>query len=269
MKKILVPTDFSENALNAFHYARELACKFDSRLTLLHTFQVAQRSDMLVSIDDILREEAEKELAAILKASPSRIEMDARAVKGDAVHGIADFARDGGYSLIAMGTKGASGLKEVFLGSVTGGVMRHTSIPILAIPDGFTPRPIKNIAFAIANMSLSGEEVAEPLRALARRFGAEVRLFHSVKDKSQADEDALLETVNWLDGLPHTFHIEEEKGSLHETIKAFVKSVDADMLCLVRRKHSTIGFFERLFRTSATLTEAFRCEVPLLVLHDE
>ena len=269
MKKILVPTDFSKNAMNAFLYAKELACKLDSHLTLLHTFQVTQRSDMLVSLDDILQKEAEKEMAAILKAAPSKTPVKAKAVKGDAVHAIADFAREGGYSLIVMGTKGATGLKEVFLGSITGGVMRHTQAPILAIPEHYEPRPIKNIAFAMANLKLASEEVVEPLKELARTFGATVHLFHSVKDKEQADKAELLETASWLGDLPHDLSLEEEKESLHETIKSFVKSVDADLLCLVRRKHGTIGFFERLFKTSATLNEVFHCELPLLVLHSE
>ena len=270
MKKILVPTDFSENAMNALLYARELACKFDSHLTLLHTFQVMQRSDMLVSIDDILYKEAEKDMAAFLEKAPSKTPIEVKIVKGDAVSTISTLAREGKFDLVVMGTQGASGLKEVFLGSTTGGVMRHTHrVPILAIPENYIPRPIKNIAFAIANMSLAGEEVVGPLKELARRFDAKVHIFHSIKGAEQADQTGLMETVNWLERLPHTFHLEEEKGNLHETIKAFVKSVDADMLCLVRRKHGAIGFFERLFKMSATLQEAFHCELPLLVLHSE
>ncbi|MCB0561897.1 MAG: universal stress protein [Lewinellaceae bacterium] len=270
MKKILVPTDFSGNALNALLYAKELACKFDSHLTVLHTFQVIKRSDMLVSIDDILYEEAEKDMAAFLEKAPSKNPVGVKITKGDAISSIVSYARDWGASLIVMGTQGASGLKEVFMGSTTGGVIRHTHhIPVLSIPENFAPRPIQNIAFAIANMNLSGEEAIEPLRELARRFDAKVHIFHSVKDKDEADKAKLMETASWLEGLPYTFSLEEERGNLHETIKAFVKSVDADMLCLVRRKHGTIGFFERLFKTSATLQEAFHCELPLLVLHSE
>ncbi|MCB0587664.1 MAG: universal stress protein [Phaeodactylibacter sp.] len=269
MKKILVPTDFSENAMNALLFARELACTLDCKLTLLHTFQAPQRSDMLISLDDVLRQDAEEEMATFLERAALKEPPEVKILKGDSVRTIADFAGEGNFNLIVMGTKGASGLKEVFLGSITGGVMRHTPIPILAIPEDYTPRPIRNIAFAIANMELSGEEVVAPLKELTRRFDAKVHIFHSVKDKEEADQSELLKTAGWLEGLPHTFSIEEERGSLHESIKAFVKSADADMLCLVRRKHGLIGFFERLFKTSVTLGEVFHCELPLLVLHSE
>ena len=67
MKNILVPTDFSENALNALLYAKELACSFDTKLTLLHTFNVPRRTDMLVSLEDIMRRDAESGMAAFLK----------------------------------------------------------------------------------------------------------------------------------------------------------------------------------------------------------
>lgn len=270
MKKILVPTDFSENAMNALLYAKELACAFKSSLTLLHTFQLAQRSDMLVSIDDIIREEAEKDMAAFIDKAGLAMPVEVKIMKGSAVHTIADLAGGGNYDLIVMGTRGASGLKEVFLGSTTGGVMRHTDVPIIAIPENYTPRPIKKIAFGIANLKLSGEEVVAPLKELIRQFGAKVYIYHSAKDTgSDAYRNELLETVSWLEGLPYTLHVEEEKENLHESLRAFVKSIDADMLCLVRRQHGYIGLFERLFRMSATLNEVFHCEAPLLVLHSE
>lgn len=269
MKKILVPTDFSENAMNALLYARELACSFKGQITLLNTYQVYQRSDMLVSIDDVLQKEAEKELAAFAQKASLNVPVETKVLKGDAIHTIADLAREGKFDLIVMGTKGASGLKEVFLGSITGGVMRHTQAPIIAIPENYSLRPIKKIAFGIANLKLGGEEVIAPLKELTREFGARVYIYHSARGPEHIDKTELLETVNWLEGLPHTFHLEEEKENLHESLKAFVKSIDADMLCLVRRKHGQIGFFERLFRTSVTLNEVFHCEVPLMVLHGE
>lgn len=269
MKKILVPTDFSENAMNAFLLAKELACAFKSQLTLLHTFQVPQRSDMLISLDDVLREEAEKDMAAFLDKAAVNLPVEIKIVKGSAVHVIAEIAEAEKYGLIVMGTKGASGLKEVFLGSITGGVMRHTNVPILAVPDNFTPRPIKTIAFGVANLELSGEEIVEPLKALASQFDAKLFIYHSAKGAEDLDKARLMETVSWLNGLHHTFHLEEEKENLHESLKAFVKSKGADMLCLVRRKHGYIGFFERLFKTSVTLNEVFHCELPLLVLHSE
>ncbi len=269
MKKILVPTDFSKNAMNAFTYARELACKIDGQITLLHTFQVPQRSDMLVSMDRVLRKQAEKEMAGLLAKSPKDIPLETRIIKGDAVTLIADIANHEQFSLIVMGTKGASGLREVFIGSTTGGVMRHTNVPILAIPENFTPRPIKNIAIALANMKLSGEQVIAPVEMLTEKFGARLHIFHSVGEEEESNKSELMETVGWLEGLPHTLHIEQEKSSLHDSLTSFVESVDADMLCLVRRKHGYIGFFERLFKASNTLTEVFHTEVPLLVLHSE
>ena len=147
--------------------------------------------------------------------------------------------------------------------------MRHTNVPILAVPDNFTPRPIKTIAFGVANLELSGEEIVEPLKALASQFDAKLFIYHSAKGAEDLDKARLMETVSWLNGLHHTFHLEEEKENLHESLKAFVKSKGADMLCLVRRKHGYIGFFERLFKTSVTLNEVFHCELPLLVLHSE
>jgi hypothetical protein len=38
---------------------------------------------------------------------------------------------------------------------------------------------------------------------------------------------------------------------------------------MIRRNRDTIGFFERLFQSSVTLSQVFHCETPLLILHSE
>jgi nucleotide-binding universal stress UspA family protein len=267
MKKILVPTDFSANSKNALQYALAIADRFGSQITLLHTVQVIQLASMLKSMDEVLIQEAEQEMEALTK-DLSDYQITTQINKGEAIETISKTAKEGGYDLVVMGTKGASGLKEVFIGSVTGGVMRRTDTPILAIPEGYAPKPIKNIVLALANMTLSSESVIQPLLDLTQKLEAEVKIFHVLK-RNQTDYDDFLQTKLWLQNLPHSTHIENERGSLSSSILSFVNSVDGDMLCMVHRKRGFIGFFEHIFNKSVTLTEVFNAELPLLILQDD
>lgn len=268
MKKILVPTDFSRNAVNALQYAIELAKIFDSKITLIHTFLVLKRSDMMVSIDELVKKQAEKEMQALVKAMPSDLSVDTKIINGESVRSIAEFADQEGFDLIVMGTKGATGLKKVFIGSTTGGVMRHTRTPILAIPEQFTYRPIRKIVFALANIKLSSEEIILPIVEMVRQLGAKIQVYHHVRTSEKAEREKLLETIDWLKELPYTFFLEEDDDHFNENISDFVKENEADLLCLVRHARGQIGFFERLFQSSVTLTQVFNCDVPLLILQD-
>lgn len=267
MKNILVPTDFSPNARNALRYAVQLAKLFDSRLHLLHTFTVSSRSDMFVSMENIMRKDAEREMDTLSREIPSEVRWESRIMKGDTIRSIAASAEQVNADLIVMGTQGASGLEKVFIGSVTGGVMRQTNVPLLAIPEGYSYRTVKKIVLALASLQLSNpEEVIAPLKTLASKFKANVQIYHH--DQAQEEiPDEVVSAVDWLHGIPVSVTFDQDDDQINENISEFVSASDADMLCMVRRTHNSIGFFERLFKESVTLAQVFHCEVPLLVLH--
>lgn len=267
MKNILVPTDFSANAANALRYAIELAKIFDSRLTLLHTYTFSSRSDMFVSMEKIMQKDAEKEMLDFCRAIPAEVSWESKVKKGDTVRSIATFADQISADLIVMGTQGASGLEKVFIGSITGGVMRHTNIPLLAIPEDYSYRPIKKIVLALASLHIAEPEtVIAPLKMLAEKLSTTVLVYHH--DQTQKDiPEEVIDAVEWLQGIPVSITFDQDDDQVNENISEFVDDSEADLLCMVRRQHNRIGFVERLFKESVTLTQVFHSEVPLLILH--
>ena len=67
MKKILVPTDFSENAKQALVYAIGVANQFDATIYVVHAYQVSSSTGGLISIERIVEEDREKELISLLR----------------------------------------------------------------------------------------------------------------------------------------------------------------------------------------------------------
>lgn len=139
MKKILVPTDFSEPAENALRVAATLARDHDAEIVVLHMMGL---SDAIVTKNE--SEEVFKALYYMRVAEQRFEELLAKDyLQGiqvtDTVHNytvfseINEIAKDMDVDLIVMGSIGASGLKEVFVGSNTEKVVRTSEIPVLVI----------------------------------------------------------------------------------------------------------------------------------------
>jgi nucleotide-binding universal stress UspA family protein len=183
MKKILVPCDFSEAATNAFRFALEIADQSNGEVFLLHVVELPVMYDTLLmpslSFEEVylkdMKANAEKTFAK-MKAKWAK---DGPKVTGHVSYGptatmINSFAKDKKADLIVVGTKGASGLKEIMIGSNTEKIVRTSAIPVIAIKKTFKDK-IKNIAFA--NSLLEDEEVlATQVKALQDFFKAKLHI---------------------------------------------------------------------------------------------
>lgn len=265
MKKILVPTDFSANANNALAYAVNLANSFGSPITLLHAYQVYSTAGSFISVESFMQEDAAKELLKIVKEIELQLKngttIDSKIVKGSTLDVIISVAEKQTFGLIVMGTQGASGLEEIFIGSTTNGVIKNTHVPVLAIPSHFKYRPIQTIVLAVDEEEDFDVEILAPVVEIAQKNAALVRIYH--KDIAH---DGLNTVVDrYLHGLERTYHYELDTDNINEGINQFVKEYKADLLCMIRRKRS---FMEEVFHESVTTSAVFDSPVPLLVLHE-
>lgn len=267
MNKLLVPTDFSENARNALAYVIDIANLFGAEITLLHTYRVYSTTGMFISVESYLKEDAAREMLQLVRYIERQLEngasIETRIIRGDAVPIITKLAEKEAFDLIIMGTQGASGLKEIFLGSVTNGVSQQTQTPLLAIPSNFSHRPIEKIVWAIDEQGVSYAKVVAPLIKLAKKMDARLAVYH--KDTGLADHGIDPTVEIFLEGIDYSFHYELDTDNINESINAFVADYRADLLCMIKRER---GFLERIFHSSHTTKEVFDSPVPLLLLHD-
>jgi nucleotide-binding universal stress UspA family protein len=142
IRTILVPTDFSRDADLAIRTAHELLAPLerDARLILLHAFNLpieyTAYGPIPISITYLQDTglEAERRLyeaAQALQREGLTIETISR--EGDPAHVIAEEAEKRGADLIAMGTRGQSGLRHLLLGSTAERVVEHAPCPVMTI----------------------------------------------------------------------------------------------------------------------------------------
>jgi nucleotide-binding universal stress UspA family protein len=268
MKNIVVPTDFSNNADNALKYAINLAIHFGSKIHLLNTFEVHSQTGSLISIRDFLRQDAEDELAKVVNNYKDRFlkgsSLETVAIEGYTSQVVSGYAKKCNADLIVMGTQGASALKGTFMGSNTAAVIKASTVPVLAIPEGYVYQPIKEIVLAIDDKVVTSQEVLRSLLTISKEYKAHVNVLHVEKAlvPSTVTDDGL---GLYLNSVPHSFNT-VYNDDVKESVDQFVKKIDGGLLCMIHRKR---GFWGSLFHRSNVSKEAFDSPVPLLVVYDE
>ena len=268
MKKILVPTDFSKNTHSAIDFAIDIVNQLEGEIILFNTYKLARRAGMFIGVEKMMREDSKKEMVKLVRKVKQRLNpkvvLKSKVVKGDPIQTLVLAAKKLEVDLIIMGTQGASGLKEVFIGSTTNGVINSTKIPVMAVPSSFTHKPLEVIVLSLSpNFSAYSDKI-DILKLLAKSNNSTVKGLHINTGGSETNlEDEFNEI---FEGTEHTYT--ELKGSaakINTIIKQFVKDNNADMLCMIKQNR---GFWENLFHNSVTTIEVFHSEVPILVLQE-
>jgi len=142
IRSILVPTDFSQDASLAIRTAHGLLAPFerDARLILLHAFSLPIEYTAYGPIPTSISYlqdtglEAERRLYEVAQELQREgLSIDTVARDGDPAHVIAEEAQKRGADLIAMGTRGLSGLRHLLLGSTAERVVEYATCPVMTI----------------------------------------------------------------------------------------------------------------------------------------
>lgn len=278
MKRILFPTDFSQAAKAAFVYALRFADSFDAELILLHVYDLPivdtpPMPEMTKEIFDIVEmnqfESFRDELPELHKIAEKKglghVRIKNMLLYGDLVYNINKVTKDEDVDFIVMGTKGASGLRETFIGSTTASVISNSDVPVLAIPEEaeFHHR-IKNIAFTTQYREKDNDALKSALE-IADKFKATIQCLYikNPDDPTDIDERIAEWRMYYREKNIDFFNIAGDH--IEQTILDFIESQHVDML--VMRKHKR-GFFEGLFHRSLTKKMAYHTKVPLLVFHE-
>jgi nucleotide-binding universal stress UspA family protein len=139
-KQILVPIDFSAHSTAAFEAAVEIAKVFDSKIHLLHCYQIQPGgiSPYGIAIPSSyfaeIRDAASQQLAEWQeKHVPAGISVDASTMSESPSEAIITAAKEIGADLIVMGTRGLSGFKHVMVGSVAERTVRLAPCPVMTV----------------------------------------------------------------------------------------------------------------------------------------
>lgn len=273
MKKILVPTDFSKTAGNAFTFALEIARRTGAAVHVAHfsrPFDGIDNNIYNALLADEYFEQKKRGLhewtQKYLKNSAFEIVKVTSGFEfGMAATSIAEMAETGHFDLIVMGTTGASGLRGLLLGSIASGVISAARVPILVVPKNGSFHKMATVALATDLRADLNQRSLNVLKKLLAIEHAGLHVVHVLeKPSDHPDKTKEAELVQNLGGLHPKFHYRHDV-SLVSAINDFTKSIDANLLCTISHRH---GIVHKLFFGSTSRMLAEQAKLPLLVLYD-
>ncbi len=264
MKKVLIPIDFSETSENALSYACKMFEKHPLEVTLVNVFGGTSTTLMMKSIDSILIKDAKESLNTLEKKYKllfPEVQFKSQLYKNYAVDTIVSLGDSGDFDLIIMGTKGASGVKEVFMGSIAGGVISKTIAPVIVVPSEYKFKQLNKIIFAINDSKILEKTNLNTFKSISELHSSKIIALH-IESVNKADYKTDEQEIK---GFDFEFVNIKGTGKINEDINLFLIENKADLLCLIRSKKDFIG---RLFDGSVTSKQTFSSSIPLLIFHE-
>ncbi|WP_066222612.1 universal stress protein [Formosa haliotis] len=260
MKNILVPVGHSKNIDSHLQYAVDFAEAFGARLYVVQVYDVYLKAGTLVKIDHILERESLAYLQSILERIDTKnVEVVVKSFKGKLVDTLELICKTADIDLMLVEPRTNSIKEEVFLGKTSGKIIKHTNIPSLIVPEGYTFKPISNILMAIKSAIIKKETALRTLIQVQDKFQATVNLllvktpFYNEGDFNVSASLSSLITDTSFTENPTTF-----LGVLEH-----YKEHNPDLLCVLRRKR---GFFTKMWEKNVILKKDFYSPIPVLVL---
>ena len=276
MKTFIFATDFSENANHALSYAASFVQKLGGRLLLFHALDHANPyvevpAYVLEKLDEEIKENARKKMevsmAKVSEIAPT-LPCEYRFKKGHFLTMLLNLIEEESANGVLMGTKGATGLKKVLMGSNTATVIAKTSCPVLAIPESSEFTNIDTIAYATDFKSDHGF-ILEQVKELSDTFDAKIEIIHVAAENQKVD----LEIYDWYQEAVKMILSENQvsfkvlkESNVQVGISNYAKEEQPDLVIMSMNKKDWI---DRLLKGSHTKQQVYHIKKPLLVFHVE
>ncbi len=270
MVNILVPTDFSDLSKVSIKYALKMAKNLNANITILHVIIRIQPTRASVrfklqslerEMDKYTNEDLEDLKTIVSKWNKGGIPVQYKIAKGNNFHDtVKTEAKKLRSGLIVMGTRGASGLKKVIVGTNTTAVIERSTIPVLAIPELATHTGFKKIIYATDLKDVDGEIIR--LKPYLEIFSSSVHVVHVVDNdkKVEAAKDSIAKAFQKFDSKKLKIEVLVNKD-IGKALDEYLLEQNADLVCMFTHQHS---FYDKLFNRGQTKKIAFQSKVPLL-----
>ncbi len=261
MKRILVPTDFSDYSRIALQFAANLAHKISGRIYLIHVFDdngvgigagsagsgawagTAADVDVLPMTIDRLR---------LIKSTAQKFIKEAGVPGTDIYHNVEgglpylkiNYAAEKYHcDMIIMGTHGASGFQELFIGTTAEKVVQHANRPVLSIKESVNFNPSK-IVFA-SDFTEESSDVFEKVKEFAEIYNSEIHLLNVNTANVERDKIAGdVETFRLQNDAAHLQYTVWNESRTEAGILHFAKRFGADLIAIgTHGRHGLARFF--------------------------
>ena len=257
MKNILIPTDFSENSWNAITYALDFFKKTTCNFYILHINSLANlvgAETVYIPTQDAIQEAFTLPSKKRLRETLNRIEHLPLNPKHKFftltdynffIDSIRKHVDEKKIDLIVMGTKGASGLKQIIIGSNTGDVITKVKCTTLVVPENAEYESPKEIAFPTDYSLFYSSKTLQPLSDIIEIHNATIRILHINKKDTILNDDQL-KNKEYLEDYFSSYERSSHfltNTNIEEAIQCFVESRDINIIAMVAKN---LNYFQKI-----------------------
>lgn len=282
IKKIVVATDFSENANAAYEYARHLATSLGAALHIIHVFtppipdsqqEIYANTPIFEELVDLandrlarfVSEETQKH-ATVALAQPLKITYKTQV--GFAPIALVDASKDHSVDLVVLGAKGSGNWVDRVIGSTADAVGGKAHCPVLIVPHKAQYRGIQRIVYAASGDS-SRQKAIKTTLDWAKYFHATVHFVHiETPEERDFGKNEYLFALKADATAPSVQHTVEtiKSPSILEGLKYYAEKKAANIMVVVTKHRN---FWNRLTHHSTTHDLVWHNDLPLLVMHQD
>lgn len=277
MKQIVLLTDFSENSFQAILYAMHF---FEKQKVFFHVLHVKDSRGLM--LDDLMTSTANESMQKVLfgnaKKELEELLVKINAENNNAAHqfkteylfdhffeAISKYCKKESIEMLVMGTTGATGAKQVFLGSIAAKVINKVNIPTLAIPKNVIHEPLDKILFSIDYLVDYLPITMIPLLDILDENESELTVVYA----NEKDTDLTVDQQLNKEELKRILADYKYKGhtinglALNSVISCLTDYLAANLIVMIKKDR---GIISKLFNSSHIRKISYHTKKPLLIL---
>ena len=275
MKRIIVPTDFSETAKNAARYAVQMADTIPGSSIIFYnlTDKIALGSDSSPLTED------KNDRLTVLQAALDNLRTEVRELSNVNIELVVEegssltdnierYVRHHGIDLIIMGITGATRLEQIFMGSNALNIVNLGVCPVIVVPPNAVYKPINKVLFACDLKNVSSTIPFAPIKSVLNLFKPTVLVVNvdtdhyvEVSDEYKSQRAILEQRLQEYN--PEFYFI--RMYDFQDSIGSFASDRDVDLILTIPKKHH---FLTGFFKSSHTKKLAYHSHVPILAVQE-
>lgn len=277
MKNILIPTDFSENSWNAIEYALGFFSKSSCNFYLLHVntiidaagVEIPQKLSNRVTAEAIIKPSKKLLQETIKRINKSNLGGEHRFFtltdNTYIINSIRKHVEEKCIDLIVMGTKGASDIEKLAIGSNTGDVITKVKCTTLIVPENAIFKVPKEIVFPTDFSIFYPTETLQPITDIIELHKSSVSVLHVNKGTELSDDQNKNKEYldDYFSNYNHSFHFLTNKY-IEDAVQKFVDSQGINLIAMLAKN---LNYFQKILFHPTVKELSYYKNIPFLVLH--
>ena len=259
LKTFVLATDFTDSNAQIADYALALAGQFQARLVIVHAYEETISGP---TESDAIPASLKRARKRLMQTSKGSVDVSIVAKYGEPRTCIEAVVAEEKADLLIMALADDRPYTARILGSLPTEMIPQTTVPMLILPPGIEPEPIKTVVLAVDLSESIDALVLGRAKAFVQALGATLAIICMDDEPDPQRQKAAQRIGELFDGLPHTFSF-QPGNDLATTLDDYITTYPTDLIMMLPRHQSRLAIW---LMESVTQQVARQSIIPVLAI---